>query len=190
MCCLSYSYLQGLDSLFEKGHTLTTTYSLVSQGCELIHVPRAKFRELADNDTLKEIQFTLRKYPNDEQLCKQFLDNSKWDSYKRELIETIVAEQQSSNLFENSLRNTKRTEYLRSSLNNIPSFNTPPSWTALASPLPPSSQGSQHESHPQRPCKLCLINNMLFCNGLKEVQVFFSIRVHNWPLWLYIKTQY
>ena len=39
---------QGLESLFD----VPVPMSLVSQGCEVIHIPRNKFREIADDQTL------------------------------------------------------------------------------------------------------------------------------------------
>ena len=56
--------LQGLEKLFE-GHDIEggDFVSLVSQGCEVIHVPRTKFIEMSDEGTLARIKNMLKNYP-------------------------------------------------------------------------------------------------------------------------------
>lgn len=105
----------GLEKMFDTGRSRGSAggmVSLVSQGCELIHVPRTKFLEMADDATLSHIHGMLKSYPKDDGLCERFLEKSRWDAYKQEVVEKVVSEQQRSVGFLDSLRTSKRNEYL------------------------------------------------------------------------------
>ena len=104
---------QGLEPLFDdhKPAHLTHRFSMVSKGCTLIHVPRSRFKEMADDVTMEKVKALLTMYPSDLDLCQSFLQKSEWDSFKHGLVEDVVAQHQSIKGFQNGLRNCGSKEH-------------------------------------------------------------------------------
>ena len=77
---------QGLGSLYhadEEERRCQEQYSLISKGCMIVHVPRNRFLQLADAETLERVRRDVRHYPSELQLRHQFVANSLWDTYKQ-----------------------------------------------------------------------------------------------------------
>ena len=77
---------QGLGSLYhadEEERRCQEQYSLISKGCMIVHVPRNRFLQLADAETLERVRRDVRHYPSELQLRHQFVANSLWDTCKQ-----------------------------------------------------------------------------------------------------------
>ena len=69
---------------------------------------------MSNETTLTYIKTLTKPFPQDDDLCKQFIEKSRWDSYKREVVEKVVSEQQKNVGFHEMLRSSKRSDYLHS----------------------------------------------------------------------------
>ena len=59
--------------------------SLVSRGCEIIHVSRKRILDVADETTLEYLRKEIKIYPEDDVLYKRFLDTDIWEKYKHKV---------------------------------------------------------------------------------------------------------
>ena len=80
--------LQGLATVFESGNNAEANgrrecYSVVSKGCMIIHVPKSRFVDLADEASLELVRKEVRHYPSEQVLLQRFIDNNLWDAYKQ-----------------------------------------------------------------------------------------------------------
>jgi hypothetical protein len=83
---------QGLEGLYDTQSKESSThqYSLISRGCTLIHLPRSRFKEMMDAATLKAIKPFVKTFPSDEDLCHEFAENVKWNSFKQGLVDSVL----------------------------------------------------------------------------------------------------
>ncbi|CAD5119468.1 DgyrCDS8081 [Dimorphilus gyrociliatus] len=98
----------GIDQLFPETNR---TLSLISKGCEVIHIMKSTFVEMIQGhaDILEErIKPTLKEYPSDEELLDQYFKNTDWECYKEELMEKTVYDIETKLPYELGLRSRIR----------------------------------------------------------------------------------
>ena len=101
-------FFQGADTLRGEPPSPTRSFVLVSRGCEVIHVPKTRFKELSDGATITELLKREREYPSDGDLCRRFLAKVQWESYKRTVVDGVLESQQNRLPFEETLRKPTR----------------------------------------------------------------------------------
>ncbi|XP_073736585.1 cyclic nucleotide-binding domain-containing protein 2 isoform X4 [Callorhinus ursinus] len=67
---------------------------LVSLGAEMIRVRKEKFCELIDSEVTEKLSRFKVNYPSDEDLCRKFLQQSSWDSFRKDLLRLLVKPRQ------------------------------------------------------------------------------------------------
>lgn len=83
--------------------------SLLSLGCEIIRVSLSKFREFADEETLKKIQKMIPNYPDNHFLWSNFREEFKWSSFKNGIVQDVMENHTQAvapNTFARDLRST------------------------------------------------------------------------------------
>ncbi|KAM6945737.1 cyclic nucleotide-binding domain-containing protein 2-like [Aplochiton taeniatus] len=61
-------------------------FTLVSRSVEILRLERTRFDERADSTALKKLEALQKTYPSDEELCKVFLQHSRWKCYKGSVV--------------------------------------------------------------------------------------------------------
>ena len=71
------------ENPLEPSASRKESYSVVSKGCMIIHVPKTRFVDIADEPSLKLVRQEVRHYPSEQVLMERFVDNNLWDAYKQ-----------------------------------------------------------------------------------------------------------
>ncbi|XP_066440705.1 cyclic nucleotide-binding domain-containing protein 2-like [Eleutherodactylus coqui] len=93
-CCLEKEGRQLHDqSLFQSPPVCRDVRSMViiSQGAEVIRIKLDKFAELLDFTTLKKLKEKMVLYPSDDDLCRIFLEQNRWNIFKSDLVSRLRA---------------------------------------------------------------------------------------------------
>ena len=79
----------GLGSLFEECKD-SRKFSLVSSGCEILRVPLNVLAKITDPLTLEGIQNSVRAYPPDKDLIKEFKALSEWMGFRKNVVNQVL----------------------------------------------------------------------------------------------------
>ncbi|XP_028516212.1 cyclic nucleotide-binding domain-containing protein 2 [Exaiptasia diaphana] len=69
-------------------------FILLSEGCEVIKMPKKEFTKDADSETIEHLRLLTANYPTDNKLCQAYLKQSNWRCYREELVDDIIERKQ------------------------------------------------------------------------------------------------
>ncbi|KAL6456155.1 hypothetical protein MHYP_G00360060 [Metynnis hypsauchen] len=65
-------------------------FTLLSKTVQVVRLEKSRFDELVDPDTLKKLEDLQKTYPSDEELCKMFFEQKRWQDYKHRVVQEIL----------------------------------------------------------------------------------------------------
>ncbi|XP_074653205.1 cyclic nucleotide-binding domain-containing protein 2-like isoform X2 [Tubulanus polymorphus] len=79
----------GMTSVLNE-KAATKRYSLISKGGEVVRVPKSRFKQLMDIDTVKRVEKLSQKlYPSDDELCRHFMQQTEWNLFREDIVELV-----------------------------------------------------------------------------------------------------